>query len=116
MFKLFNATLVCTVLISAFFLYSLEHSTRALERNIAKTEKQIVDEHERIKLLNAEWASLTKPDRLQKIAEEQLHLQTVKAQQFITPGEIATKVPQTPPVKLEAQSSDAIGDMLEKLQ
>ena len=116
MFKLFNAVLVCTVLISAFFLYSLEHSTRALERGIAKTEKQIIDEHERIKLLNAEWASLTKPDRLQKIAEEQLHLQTLKAQQFIAPAEIATKVPQTPPVKLEAQSTDAIGDMLEKLQ
>ena len=116
MFKLFNAALVCAVLISAFFLYSLEHSTRALERNIAKTEKQIIDEHERISLLNAEWASLTKPERLQKIAEEQLHLQTLKAPQFISPAEIATNVPQTPPVKLEAQSSDTIGDMLEKLQ
>ena len=116
MFKLFNAILVCTVLVSAFVLYSLEHSTRALERSVAKTEKQIIDEHERIRLLNAEWAGLTKPDRLQKIAEEQLHLQTLKAQQFISPTEIAPKVPQTPPVKLEAQSSDVIGDMLEKLQ
>ncbi len=116
MLKLFNVALVCAVLVSAFFLYSLEHSTRALEREIAKTEKQIENERERIKLLNAEWASLTKPDRLQKIAEEQLHLQILRAQQFISPNEIAAKVPQSPPIKLEAQSSDAIGDMLGKLQ
>ena len=116
MFKVFNAMLVCAVLASAFVLYSLEHSTRGLERSIAKTEKKIIDEQERIKLLNAEWASLTKPNRIQKIAEEQLHLQTLKAQQFIVPSEIASKVPSSPPIKLEAQTSDAIGDMLEKLQ
>lgn len=116
MFKIFNAILVCTVLVAAFVLYSLEHSTRGLERSIAKTEKQIGDEQERIKLLNAEWASLTKPDRIQKIAEEQLHFQTLKAQQFISISEIASKVPQSPPVKLEAQTSDAIGDLLENLQ
>ena len=116
MFKVFNAILVSSVLVAAFVLYSLEHSTRALERSIVKTEKKIIDEQERIKLLNAEWASLTKPDRIQKIAEQQLHLQTLKAQQFIKPAEIVDKVPTSPPIKLEAQTADAIGDMLEKLQ
>ncbi len=116
MFKVFNAILVCSVLAAAFVLYSLEHSTRGLERSIAKTEKQIINEQERIKLLNAEWASLTKPDRIQKIAGEQLHLQNLKAQQFIQLTDIDSRVPISPPIKLEAQAADAIGDMLEKLQ
>ena len=38
MHKFFNACLVLAVLVSAFFLYSLEHSTRGLERNIAKLQ------------------------------------------------------------------------------
>ncbi|MDE2383224.1 MAG: cell division protein FtsL [Alphaproteobacteria bacterium] len=116
MIKLANAFLVVNVLIAAFFLYSLEHATRALERNIAKTEKSITDERERIKLLNAEWASLTRPDRIQKMAEEQLGLKTIQAQQFVPLADIGAKVPQTPPVKLEAQNADAIGKMLETLQ
>ena len=116
MVKLVNAMLVVSVLFAAFFLYSLEHATRSLERSIAKTEKSIIDEREKIKLLNAEWASLTRPDRLQKLAEEQLHLKTVEAEQFVPLAQIGARVPQTPPVKLEAQNSDEIGKMLESLQ
>ena len=116
MFKLTNAALVICVLVSAFFLYSLEHATRGFERNIAKTEKQIIDEREKIKLLNAEWTSLTRPERIQHLAEEQLHLKNLQAQQFVPLAEIGAKVPQTPPIKLEAQNADPIGNMLEKLQ
>lgn len=116
MFKLFNAALVCAVLTAAFFLYSLEHATRALERNIAKSERQITDEREKIKLLNAEWANLTQPERVQKIAQEQLGLQNVEAKQFVTLDDLKAKLPDEPPVKLEAQGKDTIGAMLEKLQ
>jgi len=116
MVKFINALLVVSVLLAAFFLYSLEHTTRSLERSIAKTEKSIIDEREKIKLLNAEWASLTRPDRLQKLAEEQLHFKTVEAQQFVPRAQIGARVPQTPPVKLEAQNADEIGKMLESLQ
>ena len=116
MLKFINAMLVMTVLLAAFFLYSLEHTTRSYERNIARVEKSIIDEREKIKLLNAEWASLTRPDRLQKLADEQLHLKTIEAQQFVPMAQIGARVPQSPPVKLEAQNSDEIGKMLESLQ
>jgi len=116
MFKLINAGLVLGVLISSFFLYSLEHATRGLERNIARTEKKITDEREKIKLLNAEWTSLARPERIQHLADQQLHLKNLEAQQFVPLAEIGTKVPQSPPIKLEAQNSDPIGKMLENLQ
>lgn len=116
MLKLMNAALVTLVLFCAFFLYSQEHATRKLERSIAKIEKQTNDQREKIKLLNAEWASLTRPDRIQKIAEEQLHLQVIQAQQFVPLSEVAAHLPTSPPLKLEAHNSDEIGAMLEKLQ
>ncbi len=66
MLKILNAFLVMTVLVSGYMLYGLEHATRSQERSIAATQRKIDDTRETIKLLNAEWSSLTRPERIQK--------------------------------------------------
>lgn len=116
MHKFLNACLVVAVLISAFFLYSLEHSTRGIERNIAKTQHDISNERESLKVLGAEWSSLTRPDRLQKLAQENLKLQTVTASQFVNESELAERVPAEPTVMLEEKGKDIIGDILKEMQ
>jgi cell division protein FtsL len=116
MVKVINAMLVMAVLVSAFFLYSLEHSTRGIERQVAKLKSGIIDERESIKLLNAEWSSLTRPERLQKLAEEQLKLQPMTANQVVDVADLSSKVPDTPLIKLEEPGSDPIGAILEKMQ
>jgi cell division protein FtsL len=116
MIKVINAFLVLTVLVTAFFMYSLEHSTRGVERQLAKLKTGINDERETIKLLDAEWASLTRPDRLQKMAEGQLKLQSVKATQIISVADVATKIPDSPVIKLDDKTVDPIGAILEKMQ
>ena len=116
MHKFFNACLVLTVLVSAFFLYSLEHSTRGYERQIAKLKSGILEERESIKVLGAEWSSLTRPDRLQKLAQENLKLQTVTASQFVSESELAERVPAEPIIMLEEKGKDVIGDILKEMQ
>ena len=116
MIKVINAVLVLAVLVAAFFMYSLEHSTRNLERQIAKLKTGISDTRESIKLSKAEWSSLTRPDRLQKLAEEQLKIQPVKATQIIAESDIAAKIPNTPLIKLDDKTDDPIGAILEKMQ
>lgn len=116
MHKLLNAFLVLAVLGSGFMLYSLEHATRGTERDIARLEARIADEHEQIKLLSAEWSSLTRPDRLQALAAEHLKLETIAATQIVRPEDFAAKVPAEPPVKLEVDGKDPIGDILEKMR
>ncbi|MDE2445207.1 MAG: cell division protein FtsL [Alphaproteobacteria bacterium] len=115
MIKLVNAILVIAVLGAGFFMYSLEHATRGLERQVVKLKSGINDERETIKLLDAEWASLTRPDRLQKMAEEQLKLQPAKATQIVTVADIAAKIPDAPVIKLDSKTVDPIGVVLEKL-
>lgn len=115
MVKVVNAFLVLAVLVSAFFMYSLEHSTRGLERQALKLKTAISDERETIKLLDAEWASLTRPGRLQKLAEDQLKLQPLKATQIISVADIPNKIPQAPVIKLDDKSADPIGIIIEKL-
>ncbi|MBI2717528.1 MAG: cell division protein FtsL [Rhizobiales bacterium] len=116
MHKFLNAILVIAVLAAGFVLYQLEHATRGLERDIAALQGQITDSQEAIKLLNAEWSSLTRPDRLRRLAEQYLKLETVKALQIVGLGELGQKVPPEPIIKLEAKDQDTIGDILKKMQ
>jgi cell division protein FtsL len=116
MHKFFNACLMLVVLVSGFFLYSLEHSTRGYERQIAKLKSGISEERESIKVLGAEWSSLTRPDRLQKLAQENLKLQTVTASQFVSEDELAERVPAEPIIMLEEKGKDVIGDILKEMQ
>jgi cell division protein FtsL len=116
MHKFFNACLMLVVLVSGFFLYSLEHSTRGYERQIAKLKSGISEERESIKVLGAEWSSLTRPDRLQKLAQENLKLQTVTASQFVSEDELAERVPAEPIIMLEKKGKDVIGDILKEMQ
>jgi cell division protein FtsL len=116
MHKLFNAMLVMAVLVSGFMLYSLEHATRGTERDIARLEGKISDEHEEIKLLSAEWSSLTRPDRLQHLAAEHLKLDTIAPSQIVRMEDFASRVPAEPVVQLEAAGHDPIGDILDKMR
>ncbi|MFM8748381.1 MAG: hypothetical protein ACKOED_17220 [Aestuariivirga sp.] len=114
MHKFLNFILVVTLLVSGFVLYSLEHTARGLERDIASHRRGIAEEIETTRLLNAEWSSLTRPDRLRALAEQHLGLSTLKAWQIVRLNEIGQKVPPEPFIKLEAQGSDPIGAIIEK--
>ena len=115
MIRLLNAALVLAVLGAGFTLYSLEHAARRTERTIAALEARIADEKETIKLLNAEWSYLTRPERIQKLAADLLGMGPASLLQTISPREIATRIPAEPPVKLEAEGKDPIGKILKSM-
>lgn len=116
MLRAFNACLVLAVLCSAYVLYSLEHSIRGVERQISRSSAAIANEKETIGLLNAEWSSLIRPGRLQRLAEQHLDLRRISPDQFVKVNELAARVPAEPPVKLEEQGKDAIGDILKAME
>jgi cell division protein FtsL len=104
------------VLASAYVLYSLEHSIRGMERQIARTDAAIANEKETIGLLNAEWSSLVRPERLQRLAEQHLKLKRISPDQFVKINELTARIPAEPPVKLEEEGKDAIGDILKAME
>lgn len=116
MLRAFNAILVVAVLSSAYVLYSLEHSIRGIERQISRSNAAIANEKETIGLLRAEWSSLIRPDRLQRLAEQYLELKRISPEQFVKVNELAARIPEEPPVKLEEQGKDAIGDILKAME
>ncbi|WP_119392575.1 cell division protein FtsL [Taklimakanibacter lacteus] len=114
--RTFNACLVLAVLCAAYVLYSLEHSIRGVERQIARSQGAIANEKETIGLLGAEWSSLIRPERLQRLAEQHLTLKRISPDQFVRIDELAARVPAEPPVKLEEAGKDAIGDILKAME
>jgi cell division protein FtsL len=116
MIRLLNVSLVLTVLASAFVLYTLEHSTRATERRIVQIESDIKQEEEAIKLLKAEWSNLTRPARLQALAELRLGLKPIMPTQMVTAAELAQRIPEKPPDAPDNQTSDPIADILKRME
>ena len=116
MLRAFNACLVLAVLTAAYMLYSLEHSIRGVERQIARSNAQIATEKEMMGLLSAEWSSLVRPERLQRLAEQHLKLKRISPDQFVKINELAARIPAEPPVKLEEEGKDAIGDILKAME
>jgi cell division protein FtsL len=116
MLRAFNACLVIALLTAAYVLYSLEHSIRGVERQISRTNSAITNEKEMIGLLSAEWSSLIRPERLQRLAEKHLKLKRISPDQFAKINELSVRVPAEQPVKLEAEGKDAIGDILKAME
>ena len=116
MHKLLNLMLVTAVLVSGFILYSLEHETRGLERDAARYQRGINDEIENMRLLNAEWSSLVRPDRIRTLAGRFLGLSTLKAQQIVKLDDLSTHVPAEPVMNLQAEGSDPIGAIIDKMK
>jgi cell division protein FtsL len=116
MFRLLNAILVIGLLVASYFVYDLEHATRSGEREITRLEARIKEERENYKLLTAEWSLLTRPDRIQYLAEKHLHLKVLAPEQVIGPGDLETRLPAAPAIRVDPHSADPIGDVLKKME
>jgi hypothetical protein len=66
----------------AFGVYQGAAMTRAQESRLRELDRHIAAQRTRIKVLRADWAFLTKPDRLQALSEKYLALAPVSAAQF----------------------------------
>lgn len=104
------------MLVSAFFVYSLEHTIKQGEREIRLAQKQNREARETIRLLQAEWSMLTQPDRLQRLAGEYLKLRPTKAGQMVPRNMLAAKLPDRPAPDPTKIKDDPIAQMLKGLK
>ena len=82
LFYLFSSALL---ILSAYWAYSVNYTTRAAERRVALIEAQITEEADKIDVLRAEWAYLNRPERLTRLAEanyEILRLVPIRADHY----------------------------------
>jgi cell division protein FtsL len=115
MFRFINALLVLGLIFASFLTYRLEHATRSGEREVAKLQTRIREEQESYRLLTAEWSLLTRPDRLQHLAQKYLKLGIINPGQVISAGDLEMHLPPEPLIVPNPHAADPIGDVLEQL-
>lgn len=63
-------------------LFELKYEVRALDQEKASLHRQIADEQEALRVLQAEWSFLNQPERIQDLARRYLDLDTPTAGQI----------------------------------
>jgi len=103
--RIFHAFAIALLIGSAVYVYKVKYDTMALTSEVARLNKQIALEQDRIALLKAAWQGLNRPDRLQKISDANSDLVPLSTQQIVRWQD----VPDRP------SNVDTIGDKLSTL-
>lgn len=105
MLRLLNIVAICALIGSAVYAYSIKYQTAYRAEQIAKTRIEIKQERDAIAVLRAEWAYMTRPERLQPLADKYLpDLRPLQVTQIVA----ATSLPQK-------THSDSIGAKLSEI-
>jgi cell division protein FtsL len=105
MWRLLHVIAIGALVASAVYVYSLKYQTIYASEQIVKTRHLIAKERDAINILRAEYAFLTRPDRLQALADKQLDMQPLSLHQIVK----AADLPEP------AAKVDSIGRKLESL-
>lgn len=84
-------------------LYTVKYKVQAMDEQIASMRVQIAEEKTSIHVLTAEWAYLTRPERLRELVEKHLEMQPVQAQQMTEVAELP--FPEELPVQVAEEGS-----------
>lgn len=94
MFRTSDTVLIMVMVAAAAFTYKTKHDAEGSLREVRKLEAQIRYQEDTISVLNADWALLTQPARLQRLAEHfqaQLQLQPQDPRQIVSVRDIPEK-------------------------
>jgi len=92
MLRLLNIVAILALIGSAVYAYSIKYQTSYRAEQIAKTKIEIKAERDAIAVLRADWAFMTRPERLQPLADKYLpELKPVQVTQLVAPQSLPAK-------------------------
>jgi len=100
-----NIAVILALIGSAVYAYTIKYQTAFRAEQIAKTKLEIKAERDLAAMLRADWAYLTRPERVQELADRYLELEPLAPDRLM----LAKQLPERAP------HSDAIGDKIEML-
>jgi len=105
MWRLLHIAAIGALVASAVYVYSIKYKTILWSEKIVETRHGIEKEQDAINVLRAEYAFLTRPERLQALADKDLGMQPLALNQIVKAGDLP-----------EAEAKiDSIGRKIESL-
>ena len=105
MIRWLNLLAIAALVGSAAYAYSIKYETARYSAEIVKMQHAIQREKDAIGMLKADYAWLSRPGRVQQLADRHLDLQNFSIDQIAKPGDLPDRSPRV----------DAIGRKLEAL-
>ncbi len=105
MVRFLNLLAVLALIGSAIYAYSIKYQTIFHAERIVKLKHEIKAEQDELATLRAEWSHLTRPERIQALADKFLDLQPTGLRQIVSADALPARTART----------DGIGDKLEAL-
>ena len=105
MIRILNFIAIAALIGSAIYAYSIKYQTIFPAEQVASLKAEIKKEQDQIGQLRAEWGHLTRPERVQALAEKLLPLQPLALNQIVQVEQLPDK----------AKPTDTIGRKLEDL-
>jgi hypothetical protein len=104
MWRLMHIVAIAALVGSAVYVYSVKYQTIYDSEQIVKTRHLIGKERDAVNVLRAEYAFLTRPDRLQALADKQLDSQPLSLHQIVSAADLPWPQPKIDAIarKLEA--------------
>jgi cell division protein FtsL len=90
-----NAIAVFALLGSAAYAYSIKYETILYSAKIQKLKNANSKQVDQIGLLRAEWAHLSRPERIQALSDKHLKLQQLQLSQIVSFKELPERPPKT---------------------
>jgi cell division protein FtsL len=104
MLRYLNVLAIAALIGSAVYAYSIKYETMLFSEQIVKTRQEIEREHDNIGMLRAEWARLTRPERIQALADQHLDLQGLSLDQIVKVTDLPDRTPKVDGIGRELES------------
>ncbi|MBY6240731.1 hypothetical protein [Methylosinus sp. Sm6] len=105
MLRFLNIVVILALIGSAVYAYSIKYQTILRAEQITKLKHKVKAEQDAIAVLRAEWSFLTRPERVQELADKYLELEALGVGKIVT----AQSLPEKP------ERIDSIGRKLDAL-
>lgn len=94
MVRFLNILAIASLIGSAIYAYSIKYDTILRAEKIVKLKHEIDGERDEIGILRAEWAHLTRPERIEALSNKFLDLQPSSLAQIVKAEALPDKAPQ----------------------
>lgn len=79
----FSALLWMAFLMLGFVgLYMVKYKVQTVKSQVAATERQLVEDRKDLRVLQAEWTFLNRPERLEALSQKYLNIKPIHGQQL----------------------------------
>ena len=103
MIRILNLVAIAALVGSAIYAYSIKYRTMFHAETVASLKADIKKEQDKIGLLRADWANLTRPERVQALAEKLTRLQPLQLSQIVPVDALPSRAPRVDPIGRELE-------------